>query len=73
MVNTYSQYRFNELVRLYGEKVQSSKLKILHYASHPKPWKNPNLFGQIWKMYADEKVDKNKEKLLLKVACRECR
>jgi len=71
LVNTYSKYGFNELVRLYGEPVKSKKLKILHYASFPKPWKRPNLFGQIWKMYAEETANKEKEKMILKVACRE--
>jgi lipopolysaccharide biosynthesis glycosyltransferase len=71
LVNTYSQFRFNELVRLYGERIQSDGLKILHFASHPKPWIKPNLFGQVWKMYADKQIDKQREKLLLKVACRE--
>jgi lipopolysaccharide biosynthesis glycosyltransferase len=71
LVNTYSQFRFNELVRIYGEPIKSKNIKILHYASYPKPWKNPNLFGQVWKMYAEEEFDKAKEDILLKVACRE--
>ena len=73
LVNTYSQYRFNELIRLYGENVQSKNLKILHYASHPKPWEEVNLFGEIWKMYANGNIDKEKEAKILKVACRECK
>jgi len=74
LVNTYSQYRFNELIRLYGEKIQSDKLKILHFASNPKPWKKSkkkNMWGLIWKMYADENVDKEKEKVMLRMNCRE--
>ena len=71
LVNIYGQYSFNELIRIYGEKVISDNLKILHYASYPKPWVKPNLFGEVWKMYAEDNIDKQREKMLLKVACRE--
>lgn len=71
LANVYSLYSFNELVRIYGEPICADRLKILHYASTPKPWKRLNLFGQIWKMYADNKIDKKKEQMILKVACRE--
>lgn len=71
LVNTYSQYKFNDLSRIYGEKVDYKKIKILHFASHPKPWIKANLFGEIWKMYAENKVNKELEQKILRVACRE--
>lgn len=70
LVNTYSQYRFSELCRIYGEHIDYTKLKILHYASNPKPWNQLNLFGEIWKMYNDNNIDKNKEQKILRMACR---
>ena len=33
--------------------------------------KKKNMWGLIWKMYADENVDKEKEKVMLRMNCRE--
>ena len=71
LANTYSKYRFNELIRIYGEKIKSDNIRILHFASNPKPWKKSSLFGEIWKMYAEDKIDKEYETKLLRMACRE--
>ena len=71
LANTYSKYRFNELIRIYGEKIKSDNIRILHFASNPKPWKKNSLFGEIWKMYAEDKIDKEYETKLLRMACRE--
>ena len=71
LANTYSQYKFSEWVRVYGEPLKSESIKIIHFASNPKPWNKLNLFGQVWKMYADGNVDKEFEKKLLRLACHE--
>ena len=71
LANTYSKYRFNELIRIYGEKIKSDNIRILHFATNPKPWKKSSLFGEIWKMYAEDKIDKEYETKLLRMACRE--
>jgi len=70
LVNTYSQYMFSELNRIYGEKIDYKKLKILHYASKPKPWNELTLFGEIWKMYNDNNINKELEQKILRMACR---
>lgn len=71
LANNYGHLNFNEYVRIYGEKIQSKKIKIIHYASNPKPWIKADLFGTVWKMYADKSVDKQLEKKILRMACRE--
>ena len=71
LANTYSKYKFNELVRLYGEPIKSDNIKIIHFASNPKPWKKSSLFGEIWKMYAENRIDKEYENKILRMACRE--
>ena len=71
LANTYSKYRFNELIRIYGEKIKSDNIRILHFASNPKPWKKSSLFGEIWKMYAEDRINKEYETKLLRMACRE--
>lgn len=71
LANTYSQYKFSEWVRVYGERLKSENIKIIHFASHPKPWVKLNLFGQIWKMYADKNVNKELENKILRLACHE--
>ena len=69
--NKYGIYNFNEYSRIYGEKIQSDNIKILHFASNPKPWIKADLFGKIWQMYAENRIDKILENKILKLACRE--
>lgn len=71
LANNYGHLKFNEYIRIYGERIKSEKIKIIHYASNPKPWVKADLFGKIWEMYANKLVDKKLEKNILRMACRE--
>jgi lipopolysaccharide biosynthesis glycosyltransferase len=71
LTNNYGHLKFNEYIRIYGERIKSERIKIIHYASVPKPWIKADLFGKIWEMYANKTVDKKLEKNILRMACRE--
>jgi len=72
LINIYGNTSLEKMKKIYKENIVEKNIKIIHYAGSKKPW-NDNYIAckMIYDMYKNNKIDKNKEKKLLKIYTKE--